>query len=164
MPTAIYTIRSLLHAQDAHIYNFVFNLEFRKSLSFSTSSPCCLRSIILCDARQRLLFLATRSPTQLTHSRASSSLSLPPASAPPRPSHSYSLALAPFHPASSATISAHLSPIASTVSIGFTLVISGNTPASAILTPSSPLNLKRQSTTAISSLAKSPILVVPAGW
>lgn len=76
---------------------------------------------------------------------------------------SYSFALGPLHPASSATISAHRSPIANTVSIGFALVISGNTPASAILTPFSPLTRNLQSTTAISSPARSPIFVVPAG-
>ena len=76
----------------------------------------------------------------------------------------YNLALGPLHPASSATISAHRSPIASTVSIGFTLVISGKTPASAIRTPFKPLSLNSQSTTAISSRARSPIFVVPAGW
>ncbi len=76
----------------------------------------------------------------------------------------YNLALGPVHPASSATISAHRSPIASTVSIGFTVVISGNTPASAMRTPLSPRSRKLQSTTAMSSRARSPILVVPAGW
>ena len=76
----------------------------------------------------------------------------------------HNLALAPFHPASSATISAHRSPIASTVSIGFTLVMAGNTPASATRTPPSPRSRSPQSTTAMASRATSPIFVVPAGW
>ena len=83
----------------------------------------------------------------------------------PTVSLAYSLALStPLHPASSATISAQRSPIAKTVSMGFTLVISGNTPASATRTRLSPRSLNRGSTTAISSVAKSPIFVVPAGW
>lgn len=158
---AIYTIRSLLHSQHAHIYT---------SYPLMNSVDGLLLALLLeIDHLVRRSSAIAFPCDTLTHttdaiSRLSAPFPASRASAPPPPSHSYNLALAPFHPASSATISAHLSPIASTVSIGFTLVISGNTPASAILTPSSPLNLKRQSTTAISSLAKSPILVVPAGW
>ena len=70
----------------------------------------------------------------------------------------------PFHPHSAAIISAARSPIPRTVNMGFTVGISGNTPASAILTPLSPLSLNSGSTTANSSLATSPIFVVPAGW
>lgn len=82
-----------------------------------------------------------------------------------RPCTPYSLGLSSLlHPASSATISAALSPIASTVNIGFAVVISGKTPASAILTPLSPLTLNFESTTTISSISRFPILVVPAGW
>ena len=68
-----------------------------------------------------------------------------------------------FHPASNAIISAARSPIPNTVNIGFAVVISGNTPASATLTPFNPRSLNPGSTTAISSRSTSPIFVVPAG-
>jgi len=52
----------------------------------------------------------------------------------------YNLAFwSPLHPASCAIISAAFSPIANTVNMGLILVIVGKTPASAILTPRSPL-------------------------
>lgn len=54
--------------------------------------------------------------------------------------------------------------MARTVSIGLIDGISGNTPASAILTPLKPRSLSSWSTTAYLSLLTSPIFVVPAGW
>jgi hypothetical protein len=47
----------------------------------------------------------------------------------------------PFHPHCSAINSAALSPIPKTVNMGLIVGISGNTPASAILTPLNPLTL-----------------------
>ena len=69
-----------------------------------------------------------------------------------------------LHPASSATISAHLSAIPNTVTIGLIVVISGNTPASATRHAFSPRNRRSGPTHAIGSVARLPIFVVPAGW